>query len=113
MLKPIPQENPSENQPRQKNNGRKQMQKNKQKIKSANFIRLEMKIRELEKTDKNLFMSAGKQLIEYIKKAESITLKELNELIHSMQRTMIALQNKRIKLIRDLQQKEQKKKKKN
>jgi len=110
MLKPIPQENPSNGGPHAsaKKFARQRAAKNKQ----AHFMQLRMKVLELQKTDHHLFMKTGSQLVDYLKKAENITLNELNELIHNLQRTMIGLQKKRFKILNKLHQKEQKKKKK-
>lgn len=94
MLKPIPQENPSRGE-------------NKKKLahKQMHFMRLEMTLRNLEKTDRQLFAHVGKQLMDYIKKAENITMRELNDLIHNLQRTVIGLQKKRIRLMQRQQRK--------
>ena len=103
MLKPIPQEHPGSSK-----NIHHFSRKSKKKNKSPAFMRIEMKIRNLGKGDSQLFMVAGKKLMEYIKKAENISMNELNELIHSLQRTIIGLQKKRIHMVRREQQKKKK-----
>ena len=69
------------------------------------FLRLKMQLQQIEKLDPGLAATAGRQLIEFIKKAENVTLKELNELIHNMQRMVIGLQKKRIRMMRNEQRK--------
>ncbi len=92
MLKLIPQEHAGgENRKKTK--------------KKTHFVHLELKLRELEKSDHRLFAVAGKQLMEYVKKAENISLKELNDLIHNLQRSVIGLQKKRIRIVRKSQRK--------
>ena len=59
-----------------------------------------------------LFATASRQLFEFIKKAENISMSELNELIHNLQRTVLGLQKKRIQSVRTEQRKQKGKKKK-
>lgn len=103
MLKPIPQEVPGNPTGHAAAAGKRKTTK--KRTQSTHVIQLEMKIRQLEKIDRNIFSQAGKQLMEYIRKAENVTIKELNELIHSLQRTVIGLQKKRIRMVRKQQRK--------
>ncbi len=93
MLKPIPQERPS-HRANNKKNGNK-----------AHIMRLEMKIRSMENVDTRLFSVVSKKLTEYVKNGENISLKELGELIHNLQRSVIGLQKKRINIVRRQQRK--------
>lgn len=68
-------------------------------------MRLEMKIRSLENVDTKLFSVVSKKLTEYVKNGENISLKELGELIHNLQRSVIGLQKKRINIVRRQQRK--------
>ncbi len=99
MLKPIPQEQPS---------GNKQNAGSKKKKSPTHFMRLEVKLQNLAKGDSKLFAAASRQLLEYMKKAEKASLKELNELIHNLQRTVIGLQKKRIDIVRNEQRRKKK-----
>lgn len=92
MLKPIPQERPS-------NSGKRRTKK------QTHFMRVEMSIRSFEKSDHQLFAHVGHQLMEYVKKAENISMKELSEMIHDLQRTVIGLQKKRLNIVRRQQRK--------
>jgi len=100
MLKPIPQENPSSGKNTKKNNKQEHL---------THVMHLQMKIRQFENNDRQLFAHAGKQLLNYLKKAENITFKELNELIHNLQRTVIGLQKKRIRIVQKQQRKKKRK----
>jgi hypothetical protein len=103
MLKPIPQEQPGNASPDRGRTAAARRKKPAQK--QAHFMRLEMNIRRLEQMERNIVEHAGRQLMDYIRKAENVTLKELNELIHNLQRTVIGLQKKRIRLVRKQQRK--------
>ena len=101
MLKQIPQEDPSS-----------KVLKNK---KQPHLLHLQMSVLAKtapQQTNSPLFATAGRQLMEFIKKAENISMSELNELIHNLQRTVLGLQKKRIQSVRMEQRKQKGKKKK-
>lgn len=104
MLKPIPQED-SGGMNQKKNVLKNRPTQQKKSSKQMHFMRLNMQLQHLEKIDRGLAATAGRQLMEFLKKAENVTLKELNELIHNLQRTIIRLQKKRIRLMRGQQRK--------
>lgn len=114
MLKPIPQEdsggmnqkkNVLKNRlPRSQNRPDPQKKSSKQ----MHFMHLKMQLQHLEKIDRGLAATVSRQLTEFLKKAENVTLQELNELIHNLQRTIIGLQKKRIRLMRGQQHKKKK-----
>lgn len=115
MLKLIPQENPSNSHMEAKRKQRTNIKidnnnANKKNKKQAISLRFEMNLRKLEKNDHKLFAAASRQLMDYIQKAENITMPELNEMIHNVQRTIISLQKKRIHLIRGEHRKNKNKK---
>ncbi len=87
MLKPIPQEQPGKRGHKKKNK------------KQGRFMRLEITIRDLKKADRQLYDKVCEQLLQYVKKDENVSLDELNDLIHDLQRTTLSLQKKRIKII--------------
>ena len=97
MLKPIPQEITSGFQ-------NKKRQKQKQKLK-IQVSKLQLKIHEQMKSDEKFLETIGMKLMDYGKRAEAYTLAEIGELIHHLQRSILNLQRKRLRLM-------QKKKKK-
>lgn len=77
--------------------------------KKKQLMRLQMEIQSLEKTDQKLFQHVSRQLLDYMKKSETATISELNDLIHNLQRTVLGLQKKRINIIRSQSFKKKKK----
>lgn len=97
MLKPIPQE------PHQGATPAKIKNKTR-----ANFLRVQMTLPKVEKREMSIFALAIGKIANFMKKAENISLHELNELIHNLQRTVLRLEKKRIDLIRQAQRKKKK-----
>ena len=98
MLKLIPQENP----PAEK---AKEVKKSGPKIHFEKFIRKEDQDSNIDqRTVKFTFV----KLVDYFKKAEKYGIKEMGDLIHSLQRSVLSLQRKRNKLLRQQHHKKKK-----
>jgi hypothetical protein len=83
--------------------------KKKQK-KQLHYLKMEINLHNVEKGDLHLFEKTGRQLMDYLNRAEKSTMEELNDLVHNLQRTVIGLQKKRINIVRAQQRKNKKKK---
>ena len=64
-------------------------------------LQIEVTIQNLQNSDSPILAKASQQLMDFIKKAQNVTMSELNDLIHNLQRTVLSLQKKRIKSVRE------------
>lgn len=90
MLKLIPSENIQ----------LKNKQKKKIKAKVMALPRLQQKFNAETREENQNIKTAYLHLVDYLHKAGDCTLKEMSELIHTLQRSVVSLEKKRVKLLR-------------
>jgi len=90
MLKLIPRENTSPSKRRNK----------KIKTRIVAIPKLQQKLDAEMREENQTIKSAYLHLVNYIHKAGSSSLKEMGELIHSLQRSVLSLEKKRTKILR-------------
>jgi hypothetical protein len=90
-MKPIPNEQPGKKI-------KKKMQKNRA-ILVTNYPHLQKKQSIQDKNEQKIIQSLGQKLIKYAKGFSSITVKNVEELIHDTQKSLICLQKHQRRII--------------